>query len=108
MNSLGYTFNLDERDNQINPFKGFNVAFKNNFYRDWIGSDNKFESYNIAYNHFIPIKSSNDMIAARFHAAIATGDVPFQGQNVVGQDELNRFDNLNKKKKRRKKSKRKI
>jgi len=88
MNSLGYTLNFDERDNQINPYKGYNISFKNNFYRDWIGSDNKFESYNIAYNHFIPVKSSNDIIAARFHAAIATGDVPFQGQNVVGQDDI--------------------
>jgi len=88
MNSIGYSLNFDERDNQINPYKGYNITFTNNFYRDWIGSDNKFESFNMTYNHFIPIKSSNDIIAARFHTSIATGDVPFQGQNVVGQDDI--------------------
>ena len=88
MNSAGYTLNYDKRDNQINPYSGYNITFRNNFYRDWIGSDDKFESYNFTYNHFIPIKSSRDIIATRFHTAIATGDVPFQGQNVVGQDDI--------------------
>lgn len=88
MNSFGYTLNYDKRDNQINPFSGYNITFRNNFYRDWIGSDDKFESYNFTYNHFVPIKSTRDIIATRFHAAIATGDVPFQGQNVVGQDDI--------------------
>lgn len=88
MNSIGYSFNFDERDNQINPYGGYNVYLKNNFYRDWIGSDDKFQSYNIAYNHFIPIKSPKDIIATRLFASIATGNVPFQGQNVVGQDDI--------------------
>ena len=88
MNSIGYSFNFDERDNQINPYKGYNIAFKNNFYRDWIGSDDKFESFDITYNHFIPIKSNKNIIATRFRAALASGNVPFQGQNVVGQDDI--------------------
>ena len=88
MNSIGYTLNYDMRDNQINPYSGYNLNFRNNFYRDWIGSDDTFESFNFTYNHFIPVKSNRDIIAARFHGAIATGDVPFQGQNVVGQDDI--------------------
>lgn len=88
MNSLEYTLNYDMRDNQINPYGGYNVNFRNNFYRDWIGSDDTFESFNFTYNHFIPVKSPKDIIAARFHAAIATRDVPFQGQNIVDQDDI--------------------
>ena len=88
MNSLGYTLAFDKRDNQITPYEGYNIYFRNNFYRDWIGSDNTFESYNIVYNHFFPIQSEQQIFVSRIYASIATGDVPFQGQNVVGQDDI--------------------
>ena len=88
MNSLGYTLAFDNRDDQINPYKGYNLYLRNNFYRDWIGSDDKFEMYSFTYNHFVPIGSEKNIIAARIHASIASGDVPFQGQNVVGQDDI--------------------
>ena len=88
MNTLGYSFNYDMRDNQLNPYKGYNLYFRNNFFRDWLGSDDKFEMYSITYNHFIPIKSPRDIIATRVHASISAGDVPFQGQNVVGQEDI--------------------
>lgn len=88
MNTLGYSFNYDLRDNQLNPYNGYYLYFRNNFFREWLGSDNDFDMYSLTYNHFIPIKSSRKIIAARLHAGIATGDVPFQGQNVVGHDDI--------------------
>jgi len=88
MNTIGYSFNFDMRDNQLNPYSGYYLYFRNNFFRDWLGSDNDFEMYSITYNHFIPIKSPRDIIATRLHASIAAGDVPFQGQNVVGQEDI--------------------
>jgi hypothetical protein len=88
LNSLGYLLNFDMRDNQINPYTGFNIEFKNYFYRGWMSNDNNFEKFQLTYNHYHSLKNERHVLATRFKAAIATGDVPFQGQNVVGQDDI--------------------
>lgn len=88
MNNLGYRLNYDNREHQINPYGGFNVEFKNQYYRNWMGSDNNFEAIQITYNHYYKIKNERNILATRINASIATGDVPFQGQNVVGRDDI--------------------
>ncbi|WP_298531630.1 BamA/TamA family outer membrane protein [uncultured Algibacter sp.] len=93
MNSLGYLFNYDERDNQLNPYEGFNVEFKNDFFRKWLNSEDDFESFELTYNHYYPLSSERKIIVTRATASIATGDVPFQGQNVVGQDDIRGYSN---------------
>jgi len=88
MNNIGYLLNYDMRDHQINPYGGYNIEFKNNFYRDWLNSGNNFEKYDFTYNHYYKIKNDRNILATRVHASIAAGDVPFQGQSVVGQDDI--------------------
>lgn len=88
MNSLGYLINLDKREHQINPYGGYNIEFKNSYYRKWMNSGNNFEQVELSYNHYYPIKNTRNILATRFKASIATGDVPFQGQSVVGQDDI--------------------
>lgn len=93
MNNIGYRLNYDMREHQLNPFGGYNIEFKNDFFRDWIGSDNDFEKYEIIYNHYYKIKNKNNILATRVKATIASGDVPFQGQSVVGQDDIRGYSN---------------
>lgn len=88
LNSLGYLLSYDSRDNQINPYSGFNIEFKHYFYRSWLNSDNNFEQFELTYTHYIKLRDEKHILVPRFHTAIATGDVPFQGQNVVGQDDI--------------------
>lgn len=88
MNNIGYRLNFDMREHQITPYGGYNVSFNNDFFREWIGSDNNFEKYEIVYNHYYKIKNERNILATRVKASIATGDVPFQGQSVVGQDDI--------------------
>lgn len=88
MNNLGYLLNYDLREHQINPFGGFNVEFKNAFYRKWMKSGNNFEKFELTCNYYYKIKDENNILAARIKASIATGDVPFQGESVVGQDDI--------------------
>jgi outer membrane translocation and assembly module TamA len=88
MNSVGYLLNFDKREHQINPHGGYNIEFKNNFYREWIGSGANFESYELSYNHYYKINNERNILATRVHTSISTGDVPFQGQNVVGRDDI--------------------
>ena len=89
MNNIGYVLSQDSRDNVYFPTTGNFVNFKNQFYRDWIGSDNDFVRYQINYNHFFDLlQDQRHILIARINLNIATGDVPFQGQGIVGGDDI--------------------
>jgi hypothetical protein len=88
LNSLGYLFNYDMREHQINPYEGFNIEFKNSLFREWMNNINNFDKYELTYNHYYQIKNERNILATRIKANISAGDVPFQGQNVVGQDDI--------------------
>ena len=88
LNNVGYVLNYDKRENQFNPRGGFNIEFKHGFYRDWLNSDYNFQKFEFTYNHFFRIRNNNNILVTRVNAKISTGNVPFQGQNVVGQDDI--------------------
>lgn len=89
INSLGYTFQYDNRDNVNFPVKGIFANFKNRFMRDWLGATENYDNYELTFNHFWDIKKNNkSILVSRVYANIASGDVPFQGQNVIGGDDL--------------------
>lgn len=93
MSNIGYQLNYDVREHQINPYGGYNIEFVNTFSRDWINSSYNFEVYKITYNHYYKIKNERNMLVTRFVANIADGDVPFQGQSIVGQDDIRGYSN---------------
>jgi hypothetical protein len=66
------------------------LNFKNQFYRDWAGSDFEFERYLITYNQFFNLnkKNAKQILAMRATINVAAGDVPFEGQSVVGSDDI--------------------
>ena len=89
LNNIGYVISQDSRDNVQYPTKGVFMNFKNQFYADWIGSDSEFIKYQINYTHFFDLKKDHrHILLGRLNAEIGTGDVPFQGQSVVGRDDL--------------------
>lgn len=89
LSNIGYVFSQDSRDNVYFPATGTFINFKNQFYRDWTGSDNDFVRYKINYNHFFDLlKDQRHVLVARANFEIATGHVPFQAQAVVGMDDI--------------------
>lgn len=89
LNSLGYNFLYDSRDHVNFPIKGFFIQYKNSFVRDAIGATENFDQFEIAANYFWDIKrNENSILVSRFFADISAGDVPFEGQNVIGIDDL--------------------
>ena len=90
LNNIGYVISNDTRDHVQNPVRGMYLNFKNQFYRDWVNSDYEFERYTITYNHFFKLNKDNDkqVLAMRANLNIAAGDVPFEGQTVVGGDDI--------------------
>jgi outer membrane protein assembly factor BamA len=89
MNNIGYVISQDNRDNVQFPTKGIFMNFKNQFYRDWIGSDSEFVKFQVNYTQFFDLKKDKrHILLGRFYSEIATGAVPFQGQSVIGRDDL--------------------
>jgi len=88
MNNFGYLLNFDKRDHQMNPYGGYNIEFKQAFYAPWLNSDYTFNNTVVTYNHYYKLKNKRHILATRFKADLSAGDVPFQGQNVVGQDDI--------------------
>ena len=90
LHNIGYIISNDTRDHVYNPTRGMFLNFKNQFYRDCVGSDYKFEKYILTYNQFFKLTKMNDkqVLAMRVSATIADGDVPFEGQTVVGSEDI--------------------
>lgn len=89
MNNIGYVFSLDSRDNVQFPTRGVFMNFKNQFYTDWMGSDNNFVRFHVNYNQFFDLlKDQRHILVARANLSIASDDVPFQGQDIVGGDDI--------------------
>jgi outer membrane protein assembly factor BamA len=87
MNNMGFVIVKDSRDNVYNPTTGTNLNLKTKHYRSSVGSDFKFDSYEFDYNKFFNLDEQR-VLVARFAANVATGEVPFEGQNVVGRDDI--------------------
>jgi len=90
LNNVGYIITNDTRDHVQYPTHGMFLNFKNQFYRNWIGSDYEFVRYIVAYNQFFKLSRTTDkhVLVARATMNIATGDVPFEGQTVVGGEDI--------------------
>jgi len=90
LNNIGYIITNDTRDHVQSPTRGMFLNFKNQFYRSWAGSDFEFERYVITYNQFFKLKKNNEkqVLALRATVNVAAGNVPFEGQTVVGGDDI--------------------
>lgn len=92
LNNLGVLVARDRRDFIYNPLHGDSFNFKNFLYRDEWGSDFRFEQYEVDFTRFFFI-DDHRVIAARGAAFIAAGDVPFEGQYVVGREDIRGYTN---------------
>ena len=90
LNNIGYIITNDTRDHVQYPTRGMFLNFKNQFYRSWAGSDFEFERYLVTYNQFFKLSKKNEkqVLAMRATINVAAGDVPFEGQTVVGGDDI--------------------
>jgi outer membrane protein assembly factor BamA len=92
MNNLGLVISHDNRDFIYNPHHGDYLNLKTSHYGDAFGSDYKFNNFDFDFTKFFNIDTTS-VIAGRFSAFIATGDVPFEGQHVVKSDDIRGYTN---------------
>ncbi len=87
VNGLGVPLQWDTRDNVYNAAAGVYAVSRFIFNRDWLGSDYNYSSVNFSLNGYKSL-SDKDVIAGRFDMFLGLGDVPFEGQRVVGRDDI--------------------
>jgi outer membrane protein assembly factor BamA len=92
MNNVGLVVSHDARDHIYNPYDGDYMNLRTGHYRDAWGSDYIYDKYEFDFTKFFGI-SDSQVVAARCAAFVATGDVPFEGQYVVGRDDIRGYTN---------------
>lgn len=89
---FGISSQYDIRDSQFAPIKGWNAKFNTLTYLESLGSTNSYTNINFEINKYHNVIDRN-VFVYRAIAQIATGDVPFSGQNVVGRDDIRGYSN---------------
>ncbi|MFD1316164.1 BamA/TamA family outer membrane protein [Namhaeicola litoreus] len=89
---FGLTVEKDSRNSQFTPTSGNNGKLVTNHFLERLGSTSNYSNFNFQFNQYYPLKDKNT-IMWRLYAQVATGDVPFSGQNVVGRDDLRGYSN---------------
>ena len=88
-NALGSVLSYDTRDNQFTPSKGIFTTFRPLFYRSWVGSARSYEDFRFDINHYHSFRRNpHHLFASRIAAAISSGNVPFEAENVLGRDDI--------------------
>jgi hypothetical protein len=87
INGLGVPLQWDTRDNVYNATTGVYAVSRLIFNQEWLGSDYTYTSLNLSLNGYKSL-SDKDVLAGRFDMFLGLGDVPFEGQRVVGRDDI--------------------
>lgn len=89
MNNIGIILTNDTRNFVNYPLKGVFLNLRNQYYRSWTGSDYNFTRYLVNYNHFFQLShDESKVLAVRAAFSVASGDVPFEAQTVVGSEDI--------------------
>ena len=67
---------IDSRDHEQFPRKGWLITNQNVFYRESVGSDFEAETYKLEVNHYFPMRDT-DVLATRLAVKSTSEDVPF-------------------------------
>ena len=87
ISNIGFIVSHDTRDFIYNPYHGDYMNFRTKYFRDQWGSDFNFTQYEFDFTKFFYVDDTR-VVAGRFTALVATGDVPFEGQYVVGREDI--------------------
>jgi outer membrane protein assembly factor BamA len=92
MNNLGAVVSHDARDFIYNPSRGDYMNLKTAHFRDTWGANYKFDQYEFDLTTFFSV-GERRVLASRVAALVATGDIPFEGQYVVGREDIRGYTN---------------
>ena len=88
LHGVGLIGALDTRDNVYYPLGGIQSEIKWTSYPAFL--DNEFESnkIEITFNKYLSVREDQDVVATRVYTGIGIGDLSFQQQFIVGQEDI--------------------
>jgi outer membrane protein assembly factor BamA len=86
-NNMGMVVSHDSRDYIYYPSTGIYANLKTGHFRDFLGSDHEYNTYEFDINEFFKLRP-NKILVARISGQISAGDMPFESQNVVGREDI--------------------
>lgn len=87
INGVGVPLQWDTRNNVYNATTGVYGVSRLIFNQEWLGSDYQYTSVNFSLNGYKSL-SDKAVLAGRFDMFVGLGTVPFEGQRVVGRDDI--------------------
>ena len=88
LNGLGLLVSMDQRSSTRYPLNGFKADVKLFTYPEFLDNKNTSNKIEIAFNHFIPVREQNDVLAGRIYAGLGLGDLNFNQQLIVGRKDI--------------------
>lgn len=85
LNGLGFKASMDFRTNVYYPRSGFLSNLQYFTYPEFMGNESESNKIEISHNQFFPIRSGQDVLAARAYAGLGLGDLSFNQQFIVGR-----------------------
>lgn len=87
LNNTGIDAEFDSRNDVYFPSKGVYIESNWMWYADWLQNEQAFNKINLSINQYIRL-NKRVIQASRFHTAFGVGDVPFEGQEIIGQRDI--------------------
>lgn len=85
LHGLGLDLAVDHRSSVYYPRTGFLTTIQYLAYPTAFGNESRSDKIEFEYNHFVPSRRDQDVIAGRFFAGMGLGDLSFEQQFIVGQ-----------------------
>jgi outer membrane protein assembly factor BamA len=88
LNGIGPVVSYDKRDDVYYPHHGMYTNANWNTYPEFFGNKTVLNRIEVDYNNYFSSREEKDVIAARFYGGFGLGDVPFEQQFIVGQEDI--------------------
>lgn len=88
LNGLTFSLSVDKRDNVHYPRNGLYTNVFLDVFPEWIGNTSSTQKVEFDYNHYLPFKKSRDVLAMRFFAGVGLGNISFNEQFTVGDQDI--------------------
>ena len=88
LHGLGLLASLDTRSSQYYPRNGSESKITYKTYPAFIGNQFVSNRIELEHNHFIPMIENRDVIGARFYGGFGIGDLSFNQQFIVGNNDI--------------------
>lgn len=88
LNGLSLLVSMDQRSSTRYPRSGFLADVKYFIYPKFLDNESSSGKIEIDFDHFLPMRKKNDVLASRIYIGLGLGDLSFNQQFIVGRADI--------------------